>query len=37
MRLKPARNYRAISLKGCIPGELHAALTDYTTCYGEKG
>ena len=36
MRLKPVQSYRAVALKGRVPGELHAALTDYTTYYREK-
>lgn len=30
------RNYHGVSLEGRVSGELHAALTDYTTCYREK-
>ena len=36
MRLKPVQTYRTVALKGRIPGELHAVLTDYTTYYREK-
>jgi hypothetical protein len=36
MRLKPMQNYPDASLKGRVPGELHAALTAYTTYYREK-
>ena len=36
MRLKPTQNYPDASLKGRVPGELHAALTAYTTYYREK-
>jgi len=35
MRLKPVQNYRAVSLKGRVPGGLHAALTEYTSYYSE--
>ena len=35
MRLKPVQNYRAVSLKGRVPGELHATLTAYTSYYHE--
>jgi type IV secretory pathway VirB10-like protein len=31
MRLKPIQSFRAVALKGRIPGELHVALTDSTT------
>ena len=35
MRLKPVQNYTDASLKGRVPGELHAALTANTTYYHE--
>jgi hypothetical protein len=35
MRLKPVRSYPAVVVKGRIPGELHTALTAYTTYYRE--
>jgi hypothetical protein len=35
MRLKPVQNYSDVSLKGRVPGELHAALTAYTSYYRE--
>ena len=35
MRLKPEQTYAHVSLKGRIPGELHAALTAYTSYYRE--
>ena len=35
MRLKPVQNYTDASLKGRVPGELHAALTAYTSYYHE--
>ena len=35
MRLKPVQNYTDASLKGRVPGELHAALTVYTSYYHE--
>ena len=35
MRLKPVQNYADASLKGRVPGELHAALTAYTGYYHE--
>ena len=35
MRLKPVQTYADVSLKGRIPGELHAALTAYTSYYRE--
>lgn len=36
MRLKPIQNYRAVSLKGRVPGGLHTALKEYTSYYCEK-
>jgi len=35
MKLKPVRAYPAVVIKGRVPGELHTALTAYTTYYGE--
>ena len=35
MRLKPVQNYADASLKGRVPGELHAALTAYASYYHE--
>jgi len=35
MKLKPVRAYPAVVMKGRVPGELHTALTAYTTYYGE--
>ena len=35
MKLKPVQTYTDVSLKGRIPGELHAALTAYTSYYRE--
>jgi hypothetical protein len=35
MRLKPVQNYADASLKGRVPGELHAVLTAYTSYYHE--
>ena len=35
MRLKPVQTSADVSLKGRIPGELHAALTAYTSYYRE--
>ena len=35
MKLKPVQTYADVSLKGRIPGELHAALTAYTSYYRE--
>jgi len=35
MRLKPVQTYADVSLKGRVPGELHAALTAYTSYYRE--
>jgi hypothetical protein len=35
MRLKPVRAFTDVSLKGRVPGELHAALTAYTNYYHE--
>jgi len=35
MRLKPVQTYTDVSLKGRVPGELHAALTAYTSYYHE--
>ncbi len=35
MRLKPAQTYTDVSLKGRVPGELHAALSAYTSYYRE--
>ena len=35
MRLKPVQTYTDVSLKGRVPGELHAALTAYTSYYCE--
>ena len=35
MRLKPVQTYTDVSLKGRVPGELHAALTAYTSYYRE--
>ncbi len=35
MKLKPVQTYTDVSLKGRIPGELHAALTAYTSYYHE--
>ena len=35
MRLKPVQNYADVSLKGRVPGELHTALTSYTSYYHE--
>ena len=33
MKLKPVQAYRAIVLKGRVPGELHTALTAYAAYY----
>jgi hypothetical protein len=35
MKLKPVQTYADVSLKGRIPGELHTALTAYTSYYRE--
>jgi hypothetical protein len=35
MKLKPVQTYRDASLKGRVPGELHAALTAYASYYHE--
>ena len=35
MRLKPVQTYTDVSLKGRVPGELHAALIAYTSYYRE--
>jgi hypothetical protein len=35
MRLKPVQTYVDASLKGRVPGELHAALTAYKNYYRE--
>ena len=35
MKLKPVQSYTDVSLKGRIPGELHAALISYTSYYHE--
>jgi hypothetical protein len=35
MKLKPVRAYPAVVIKGRVPGELHRALTAYTTFYRE--
>ena len=35
MRLKPVQTYSDVSVKGRVPGELHAALTAYTSYYRE--
>jgi hypothetical protein len=35
MRLKPVQTFADVSLKGRVPGELHAALTAYTSYYRE--
>jgi hypothetical protein len=35
MKLKPVQTYTDVSLKGRVPGELHAALTAYTSYYRE--
>ena len=35
MKLKPVRAYPAVVIKGRVPGDLHTALTAYTTYYGE--
>jgi hypothetical protein len=35
MRLKPVQTYTDVLLKGRVPGELHAALTAYTSYYRE--
>ncbi len=35
MKLKPVKTYPEASLKGRVPGELHAALTAYTSYYHE--
>ena len=35
MRLKPVQTYTDVSLKGRVPGDLHAALTAYTSYYRE--
>ena len=35
MRLKPVQTFPDASLKGRVPGDLHAALTAYTTYYCE--
>jgi hypothetical protein len=35
MRLKPVQTYPDTSLRGRVPGELHAALTAYTRYYQE--
>ena len=35
MRLKPVQAYTDVSLKGRVPGELHAALSAYTSYYRE--
>ena len=35
MKLKPVRAYPAVVIKGRVPGDLHTALTAYTTYYRE--
>ena len=35
MKLKPVRTYPAVVIKGRVPGDLHTALTAYTTYYRE--
>ena len=35
MKLKPVQTYTDVPLKGRVPGELHAALTAYTSYYHE--
>jgi hypothetical protein len=35
MKLEPVQTYTDVSLKGRVPGELHAALTSYTSYYRE--
>ena len=35
MKLKPVQTYTDVPLKGRVPGELHAALTAYTSYYRE--
>ena len=35
MKLKPVQTYTDVLLKGRVPGELHAALTAYTSYYRE--
>lgn len=35
MKLKPVRVYPAVVIKGRVPGDLHTALTAYTTYYRE--
>ncbi|PYO56897.1 MAG: hypothetical protein DMD83_12055 [Candidatus Rokuibacteriota bacterium] len=35
MKLKPVQTYPDAALKGRVPGELHAALTAYTSYYHE--
>jgi hypothetical protein len=35
MRLKPVQTYTDVLLKGRVPGELHAALTAYSSYYRE--
>ena len=35
MKLKPVQTYTDVSLKGRVPGELHAALIAYATYYRE--
>jgi hypothetical protein len=35
MKLKPVRSYPAVVIKGRVPGDLHTALTAYTTYYRE--
>ena len=35
MKLKPVQTYTDVPLKGRVPGELHAALTAYTSYYCE--
>ena len=35
MRLKPVQTYTDVSLKGRVPGDLHAALIAYTSYYRE--
>ena len=36
MKLKPVQTYTDVPLKGRVPGELHAALTAYTSYYRES-
>jgi hypothetical protein len=33
MRLKPVQKFSDVSLRGRVPGDLHAALTAYTNYY----